>query len=166
MDKKQAKKRIEDLKGFYAHLTAYIASNVLILVINLMLVPDFLFFIFPLLGWGIGVAVHAMTVFGTGRDWEARKMEELMGLNETKQEVHRLTERADALITILASVDWAKIDPELLKTKATLEDAREKIVAFQNGQAQDSAEDVTREIEKLEEFVTSSKFAFFEKAAK
>lgn len=166
MNEKEAKKRIKELKGYYAHLTSYVAVNFFILVINLMLVPNFYFFVFPLLGWGIGLAIHTFQVFGTNREWEARKIEELTGLKETKDEVQRLAERTDALVTILASVDWEKIDPDLLHTRDNLEGAKAKVTALRNGEADADPEEVSREIEKLEAFVTSSKFAYYEKAAR
>jgi hypothetical protein len=94
----------------YAHLTAYGAVNVFLLAVSLIISPSYLWFIFSLLGWGIVLVIHTFGVFSTGREWQARKMEELTGLKETKDEIHRLTERADALVTILASVDWNKIE--------------------------------------------------------
>ena len=166
MNEKQAKKRVKELREYYGHLTAYGAVNVFLIVINLVTSPSYLWFIFPMLGWGIGIAIHTFAVFSTGRDWEARKMEELTGLKETKDEIQRLTERADALVTILASVDWNNIDPELLQTRSNLEEARDKITALDSGERQESTEDVNRAIEKLEEFVTSSKFEYYDKAAR
>ena len=41
-------------------------------------------FYWPLLGWGIGLKIHALAVFGFGgdgawgRDWEERKMQEMV----------------------------------------------------------------------------------------
>jgi hypothetical protein len=44
--------------------------------------PDSLWFIWPLMGWGVGVVIHALSAFGFGpgfgADWEARKIRELM----------------------------------------------------------------------------------------
>ena len=86
--------------------------------------------------------------------------------SRTKDEVQRLAERTDALVTILASVDWEKIDPDLLHTRDNLEGAKAKVTALRNGEADADPEEVSREIEKLEAFVTSSKFAYYEKAAR
>ena len=93
-------------------------------------------------------------------------MEELTGLKETKDELHRLTERTDALVTIMASVDWDKIDPDLLHTRDNLEAAQARIAALKKGEGRESTAQVNREIEKLEEFVTSSKFAYYDQAAR
>ena len=50
--------------------------------INVIVSPDGLWFFWPLMGWGIAVALHALRVFGAGRwfgaDWEERKIDELM----------------------------------------------------------------------------------------
>jgi len=78
----QAKKRVEDIKGFYGNLIAYIIFNGFFLVLNLMTSPNELWFFWPLLGWGIGVVFHGMKVFNYSpffnKDWEERKIQELM----------------------------------------------------------------------------------------
>ncbi len=166
MNEKQAKKRIKELRGYYGHLTAYVSVNVFLIILNLLTHPGTLWFFFPLLGWGIGLAIHTVQVFWVGNEWEARKMEQLTGLKQTQDELSRLSERTDALVTILASVDWEKIDPELLQTRENLEQARDKIVALRSNRDAQSEQEVAREIEKLEEFVTSSKFAYYDQAAR
>jgi len=40
------------------HLIVYILVNVLLIAINLIYVPQKIWFFYPLIGWGIGVAVH------------------------------------------------------------------------------------------------------------
>lgn len=77
----RAKKRVENLKGFYIHLTAYVLVNVFILIINLSTFEGDWWFIYPLGGWGIGLIIHGLTVFGSGTfgaDWEERKIKEYM----------------------------------------------------------------------------------------
>jgi hypothetical protein len=77
-----AKKRVEALKGFYVHLTVYIVVNLFLFTLNILASPDRLWFYWPLMGWGIAVALHALRVFGSGRwfgaDWEEKKVDELM----------------------------------------------------------------------------------------
>ena len=79
---RKAQKRVEDLKGFYGNLTSYIIVNTGLMILNLVTSPKQLWFIYPLLGWGIGVAIHAMKVFNympiLNRDWEEKKIKELM----------------------------------------------------------------------------------------
>ncbi|KAF2517252.1 2TM domain-containing protein [Flavobacterium foetidum] len=78
----QAKKKVENIKGFYGNLTAYILVNIVLVFINLYTSPQHLWFYWPLLWWGIGVVIHGMKVFsilpGFGKEWEERKIRELM----------------------------------------------------------------------------------------
>lgn len=78
----KAQKRVEDLKGFYGNLTMYILVMIGLTILNLSTYPQFLWFFYPMIGWGIGVAVHAIAVFNFipifGRDWEEKKINELM----------------------------------------------------------------------------------------
>jgi len=78
----QAKKQVNDIKGFYGNLIAYIIFNGFFLILNLMTSPNELWFFWPLLGWGIGVLFHGMKVFNyspfLGKNWEERKIKELM----------------------------------------------------------------------------------------
>jgi hypothetical protein len=48
----------EEKKGFRIHSIVYMCVNVLLIVINLIFVREFIWFIFPLVGWGIGLAMH------------------------------------------------------------------------------------------------------------
>ncbi|KAA3657173.1 MAG: histidine kinase [Chloroflexi bacterium] len=78
----KAKERVESLKDFYIHLTAYVVVNLILFAINMIVSPNSLWFIWPLMGWGVGFAIHALSVFGFGpsfgADWEERKIRELM----------------------------------------------------------------------------------------
>jgi len=78
----KAKKRVEEIKGFYGNLIAYIIVNIGLLVINLLTSPNYLWFFWPMLGWGIGVVFHGMKVFNympfIGKDWEEKKIKEFM----------------------------------------------------------------------------------------
>jgi hypothetical protein len=84
----QAKRRVRRLRGFYLHLTIYVLVNALLLAINLVTSPSILWFFWPLLGWGIGIVAHAVSVFGTGpflgKEWEERKIKQLMDRGESK----------------------------------------------------------------------------------
>lgn len=77
----RAKKKVKELKGFYIHLALYILNTPLIIVVNLMFSPQFHWFWFSVLGWGIAIGIHAFVVFSDrllGKDWEERKIKELM----------------------------------------------------------------------------------------
>jgi hypothetical protein len=85
----KAQKRVEDLKGFYSNLTAFIIINTGIAVLNLATSPEYLWFFYPLVGWGIGVIFHAMQVFNympfLGRDWEERKIQQILNRDKTNK---------------------------------------------------------------------------------
>ncbi len=76
----RARARVQQIKEFYVHLAVYVMVNVVLIVINIVMGEHW--FIWPLLGWGIGVAVHAVTVWGVDQwwasAWEAREIEKLM----------------------------------------------------------------------------------------
>lgn len=59
----QVKERLEVKYGFYIHLSVYLAVNLLLITINLIKSSEVLWFIFPFMGWGIGVIFHALSVF-------------------------------------------------------------------------------------------------------
>ena len=78
----QALKQARELRGFYTHLAVYILVNAFLVVIDMLTSPGEFWFYWPMLGWGIGLAAHALSVFlGTralGADWEERKAREIM----------------------------------------------------------------------------------------
>lgn len=77
-----AKKKVEDIKGFYGNLVSFITVNTVLLVINLCTSPKHLWFYWPLMWWGLGVIIHGIKVFelfpSFGKDWEEKKIRELM----------------------------------------------------------------------------------------
>ena len=78
----KAKKQVQEVKGFYSHLAGYIVVMIVIVYINLKYTPEILWFIWSMLGWGIGLFFHAMKVFNFfpffNKDWENRKIKQFM----------------------------------------------------------------------------------------
>ncbi|EJQ59940.1 MULTISPECIES: 2TM domain-containing protein [Bacillus] len=77
----RAKKRMENLKAFYIHLTVYILVNLMLFFINISSDSSKLWFLYPLGGWGIGIVIHGLTTFPFGifgKEWEERKIKEYM----------------------------------------------------------------------------------------
>lgn len=78
----KAQKRVEDIKGFYGNLTVYIVVITGLAILNIATSAEHLWFLYPGIGWGIGVLFHGMSVFNVipflGKDWEERKINELM----------------------------------------------------------------------------------------
>ena len=60
--RQQARDRVATKLSFFVHLAVYVVVNVLLVAINLLTVPDHLWFYWPMLGWGIGVIAHGAGV--------------------------------------------------------------------------------------------------------
>lgn len=83
----RAKKRVDELKGFYWHLAIYIifnSFNFLNYFVGKEASDHMELWVVLLIcfAWGVGLALHAWHVFGMhvvfGADWEARKIKEFM----------------------------------------------------------------------------------------
>jgi hypothetical protein len=76
--RQKAEKIVEARRGFKTNLFAYLIINVMIFVIWLIVALTtsphlwFPWFLFPLVGWGIGIAFHAQAVYG-GAKFESRR---------------------------------------------------------------------------------------------
>lgn len=55
---RRAKKRVEARIGFYIHAAVYAVVNFVLIVINLSTSTEYLWFKWPLIGWGIGLGFH------------------------------------------------------------------------------------------------------------
>ena len=72
----QAKKRVEEKKGFYIHLTVYSIVNIgLVLLWTFATGGGFPWFVFPLGGWGIGLLFHYLFVFVFGENSDRAAIE-------------------------------------------------------------------------------------------
>lgn len=83
----KARKRVKTFAAFYKHLMVYIVVNAFLIILKwVRLDPGENFFEFSTfataLFWGIGLALHALSVFGPeimfGQNWEDKKVRELM----------------------------------------------------------------------------------------
>ncbi|KIA90157.1 2TM domain-containing protein [Kaistella jeonii] len=84
----EAQKRVKRLKGFYIHAVVYVLVNLFIIAQNvesgasLSNMENYWTAIF----WGVGLLGHATSVFLPnmlmGKDWEERKIRELMDKNK------------------------------------------------------------------------------------
>jgi hypothetical protein len=75
---KEARKRVEEKKGFYAHLCVYLAINLLVVILWLVTsLGSFPWFIFSVGGWGVIVILHSLFVFVFHKDalWEKKALE-------------------------------------------------------------------------------------------
>jgi hypothetical protein len=63
----RARKAVNVKIGFAIHLAAYLAVNALLVAINLATSTECLWCKWPLLGWGLGLLVHALVTFALTR---------------------------------------------------------------------------------------------------
>jgi len=86
----RAKKRLEEIKGFYAHLSIYLVINMLMLLAAIGIFkesfvpiqfPTWSYFTTPFF-WGIAVSIHWLYVFKPKwmpfKNWEERKIKQFM----------------------------------------------------------------------------------------
>ncbi|WP_046744303.1 2TM domain-containing protein [Kordia zhangzhouensis] len=85
----KARKHVEKLKEFYYNLASYCLVIPFLIFINWRTSWEFQWFWFPMFGWGIGLAFHAMGVYiedgRFGKNWEERKIREYMEQEERKR---------------------------------------------------------------------------------
>ncbi len=96
---KKAKKRVEELKGFYIHLTVYIIINSFIIVnILIRALGDGDTFwqigtFFTPFFWGIGLAFHAAKVFNynpiLGKNWEEKQIKKYIEKDKRDAEKYK-----------------------------------------------------------------------------
>jgi transcriptional regulator with XRE-family HTH domain len=71
------------LRGFYSHALTYVVVMIGLVALNLLTTPHRIWFIFPMLGWGIGLLSHAASAFAIfpwfGPEWERRQVEKRLG---------------------------------------------------------------------------------------
>ena len=61
--RQQAIRRIQAKRGFRVHLVVYLAVNALLVLIWAITSATFFWPVWPILGWGIGVAAHGVSVY-------------------------------------------------------------------------------------------------------
>ncbi|MCE9532262.1 MAG: 2TM domain-containing protein [Planctomycetes bacterium] len=62
-DSASARKVVNGRLGFNIHLAVYLAVNALLIIINLATSSGYLWFLWPLFGWGLGLLAHAAATF-------------------------------------------------------------------------------------------------------
>ena len=71
----EAKKRVEEKKGFRNHLIVYIVVNIMLVLIWWFTGAGFPWFVFPLGGWGIGLLFHGLGVYVFSRRSDRQAIE-------------------------------------------------------------------------------------------
>lgn len=84
----KAKKQVEEIKGFYVHLLVYVVVMCVLVFINLKYTPEHLWFVYSMLGWGLGLFFHAVKVFNwfpfMSKNWEEKKLQQYMEEEKNK----------------------------------------------------------------------------------
>lgn len=88
MDEQQryelARRQVLRLRQFYVHLVVYVLVNALLIILSLS--NGGRWSIWPLLGWGIGLVAHGVSVFVSGG---------LLGPGWEEREIRRRLERSE-----------------------------------------------------------------------
>ena len=83
----KAEKRVNDKKGFYIHLGVFVIIGLFLFALNMFTSGGTLWFHYPMLSWGIGLAIHYIVIFGIpGTDILSDEWEE----EELDKEIERL----------------------------------------------------------------------------
>ena len=70
---------------FRIHLAVYLAVNILLAIINITLTPEYLWVIWPVLGWGLGIIIHGINVhFFTSSNFKERMIQKEMEKQNNK----------------------------------------------------------------------------------
>ncbi|MFN8633065.1 MAG: 2TM domain-containing protein [Chloroflexota bacterium] len=90
-DYQRALERVRALRGFYVHLMVYVAVNLGLMAIDWLTDPPGLTWAYyPLVGWGVALAIHALNLFVAdglfGPRWEERKVRELLSRERSRRE--------------------------------------------------------------------------------
>jgi hypothetical protein len=85
----QAQEKVKNIRKFYEHLTLYFLCNPIVIAVNLMTSPGYLYFWYSLLGWGVVIVLHGLKSFDSfpffSKEWEKRKIDEILEKENNKQ---------------------------------------------------------------------------------
>mgnify|MGYP001945758146 CR=1 FL=1 len=78
-EEEEAIEYVKNLKGFHKSWMSYIVVISCLYVLNLYVSPDYFWVIWPALGWGIGIVIRGIKLFGMfnffGHEWEQKQFE-------------------------------------------------------------------------------------------
>lgn len=167
MNEKEARKHINDLKGFYGHLMSFIVVMIGLVVTNVFTFlqgDPAIWVVMPFMFWGGFVFLHGWGVIRSpkGRKWEEEKFRELTGWSASGEELENLADRVDILLSILNSAKTGS-GLDLDEARSTLRDVKRTIEYYQSPLDRSSENTIAKDkvihmVEKLEALVTSREF--------
>jgi uncharacterized membrane protein YdbT with pleckstrin-like domain len=84
----RAKKRVNQLKGFYTNLMVYIVVIIFLAVVNYLTSPGIWWFLIVAFIWGIFVVAQGISVYRKrglfSKEWEDKKIKEYMEQDDEK----------------------------------------------------------------------------------
>lgn len=82
-EEQKALEYVRDLKGFYSHLITYTVVVAFLFIVNYLTNPSYIWAWWTLIGWGLGVLSHGLSVFETfnlfDSNWEKKQVEKRLG---------------------------------------------------------------------------------------
>ncbi|MEH6402051.1 MAG: 2TM domain-containing protein [Sneathiella sp.] len=77
----RARKKVRNLRHFYKHLLTFAVVIIFLHILNMM-TSSYYWAIWPTLGWGVGLGLHAIQLFDFApffdSEWEERKIKQIM----------------------------------------------------------------------------------------
>lgn len=64
--RRRAERRVNAKLGFRSHLFAYLLVNAGLVLLNLVTSPGYLWCLWVVSGWGVGLIAHGLAVYGGG----------------------------------------------------------------------------------------------------
>ena len=157
----RARKRARAETGFYTHLMAYLGVVALLALINL-LTTSYPWFIWPALGWGVGIFSHYMAVFGS-RVMRERYFEPAVE-REVRRERVALQSEKQASIDVLSSTLAHEIRNPIASAKSLVQQMGEQPTSPDNVEyarvAIDELDRVEKRISHLLRFAKEEDYQF------
>jgi sensor histidine kinase YesM len=108
----RARKHVREIRAFYISAALYAILMPIFWIVNLM-TGDRIWAHWPMIGWGVAIAIQGMSVFAAGSffgtAWQEKKIEEIMARENLK-----VVSREKQLIEVQMRLLQAQIEPHFL----------------------------------------------------
>ncbi len=158
---KRAKKRANAELGFYSHLTSYLSVIAMLALINIF-TTRYPWFLWPALGWGIGIFSHYMAVFG-GRTLKDRYFYPAVEREVRRETMEARTDKQASIDELSASIAHEIRNP-IAAAKSLVQQMGEDPRSIENveyaGVALDELDRVERSISHLLKYAKEEDIEF------